>query len=137
MSGTKLLLDTNIVLYLLSGDKTLAEVINEKQVYVSFVTELELLSYSKIEEEEEQKVKSFLKECGIVNITEQVKERTILIKRKYNLKLPDSIIAATSEYLDIPLMTADGDFKKVEEINIIYYDVNENPDPDTHGVLGD
>jgi predicted nucleic acid-binding protein len=120
----------------LSGDETLAEVINEKQVYVSFVTELELLSYSKLEEEEEQKIKSFLKECGIVNITEQVKERTISIKRKYKLKLPDSIIAATSEYLDIPLITADADFKKVEDINVIHYNINENPAPDTNDVLG-
>ena len=123
MTGTKLLLDTNVVLYLLTGDQTVAEVINEKQVYVSFVTELELLGYSKLEKEEEEKIKSFLKECGIVNITEQVKERTIAIKRAFNLKLPDCIIAATSEYLDIPLMTADGDFTKVESINVVHYKV--------------
>jgi len=45
MSGDKLFLDTNIIIYFLSGDKTLAELIDEKMIYVSFVTQLELLSY--------------------------------------------------------------------------------------------
>ena len=130
VSGTKLILDTNIVLYLLSGDETVAEVINGKQIYISFVTELELLGYSKLSEEEEAQIHSFLSECGIVNITEQVKEKTIALRRAYKLKLPDCIIAATSHYLDIPLMTADPDFKKVEEINVVHYNVIEQTDID-------
>ena len=134
MSGTKLILDTNIVLYLLSGDKTVAEVINEKQIYISFVTELELLGHSKITKDEENQINGFLTECGIVNITEQVKEKTIELRRTYKLKLPDCIIAATSQYLGIPLMTADADFKNVEEINVVHYIVNEEPsDPENTG----
>jgi|GEM_PF-1651400 len=43
MSGNKLFLDTNIIIYFLSGDQTLAELIDEKTIYVSFVTQLELL----------------------------------------------------------------------------------------------
>jgi len=130
VSGTKLILDTNIVLYLLSGDETVAEVVNGKQIYISFVTELELLGYSKLTQEEEAQINSFLKECGIVNITEQVKEKTIELRRTYQLKLPDSIIAATSQYLSIPLMTADGDFKRVKEISVIHYNVIEQSDID-------
>ena len=45
MSGNKLFIDTNIVLYLLNGDQTLAELLHEKQLYISFITELELLAY--------------------------------------------------------------------------------------------
>ena len=36
MSGRKLFLDTNIILYLLNGDETLAELLNKKQLYISF-----------------------------------------------------------------------------------------------------
>ncbi len=43
MNGSKLLLDTNIVLFLLGGDKILAQEVNSKNYYVSFITELELL----------------------------------------------------------------------------------------------
>jgi predicted nucleic acid-binding protein len=45
MSGNSLLLDTNTVLYLLAGDETLAEFLNGKKLYISIITELELLSY--------------------------------------------------------------------------------------------
>jgi predicted nucleic acid-binding protein len=45
MSGSNLLLDTNIFLYLLGGDETIAETLNGKNIYVSFITELELLGY--------------------------------------------------------------------------------------------
>ena len=45
MSGNSLVVDTNIVLYLLSGDETVAALLNDRQIYLSFITELELLGY--------------------------------------------------------------------------------------------
>ncbi len=59
MSGTKLLLDTNVVLHLLSGDQTVAELINDKQVYLSFITELKLLGYRDIAEGEQNDSRAF------------------------------------------------------------------------------
>jgi predicted nucleic acid-binding protein len=47
-------LDTNIVLYLLSGDKTIADFLNKKQGYVSVITELELIGYPDISDTELQ-----------------------------------------------------------------------------------
>lgn len=44
MIGNNLLIDTNIALYLLEGGKTIATVLDGKDVYVSEITELELLS---------------------------------------------------------------------------------------------
>ena len=38
MSGNQLFLDTNIVLYLLNGDETLADFLQEKQLYISIIT---------------------------------------------------------------------------------------------------
>lgn len=43
MSGNSLLIDTNIALYLLNGDNTIAELLDGKDVYLSFISELELL----------------------------------------------------------------------------------------------
>ena len=54
MNGNKLFLDTNIVLYLLNGDQTLATLLNNKQVYISIITELELLGYNGLTNEEEK-----------------------------------------------------------------------------------
>jgi predicted nucleic acid-binding protein len=48
MNGNKLLLDTNAILYVLGADETLAAFLNGKELYVSIITELELLSYKRI-----------------------------------------------------------------------------------------
>ncbi|MGB3774365.1 MAG: hypothetical protein WA951_03840 [Leeuwenhoekiella sp.] len=56
MSGNSVFLDTNIVLYLLSGDATIADFLNNKTVYLSFITELELLGYKDISAEELSKL---------------------------------------------------------------------------------
>lgn len=57
----------------------------------------------------------------IVDINPVIKDYTIKLRQKYAMKLPDSIIAATSLYLNTPLITADTDFKKVEELDLILF----------------
>ena len=59
----------------------------------------------------------------MINLNEEIKSLTIELKRKYKLKLPDSIIAATAYYLNLPLITADKQFKQVDELEIILYEV--------------
>jgi predicted nucleic acid-binding protein len=44
------------------------------------------------------------------------------LKRNHRLKLPDCIIIATALYLDLPLITADQEFKKAEQLNLIFYE---------------
>ncbi len=122
MSGNKLFLDTNIVLYLLAGDETLATFLDKKQLYISVITELELLGYRGISEDEEQVIKNFVSDCKVITINSKIKEETIRVRKTYKTKLPDSIIIATSLYLDLPLITSDTDFKKVDELSLIHYE---------------
>ncbi len=122
MSGNKLFLDTNIILYLLNGDETLAELLNAKQLYISVITELELLAFKGITEEEEQVIKTFVAQCKVISITSAIKAETIRIRKLYGTKLPDSIIIATAVYLEIPLITSDSDFEKVQELTLFKYD---------------
>ena len=122
MSGNRLLLDTNTILYVLNGNETLATFLNEKELYVSVITELELLSYKRITSKEIRIVSDFLAQVNIVNITDEVKSATIDLRRKSNLKLPDSIIIATGIWLNIPVISSDLDFTKVEEADIISYE---------------
>ncbi len=121
MNGNSLFLDTNIILYLLNGDKTLAELLNNKQLYISVITELELLAYKGITAKEEKVIKEFVAQCKTITINNAVKQETIRIRKTYNTKLPDSIIIATALYLDFPLITSDIDFRKVEELTLIHY----------------
>lgn len=56
MSGNKFLLDTNAILYILNGDEALAKFLYEDRLYISIITEMELLSYKDITAKEMQLV---------------------------------------------------------------------------------
>lgn len=121
MSGNSLVADTNILIYLLSNDKVLSEILDQKQVYISFVTELELLSFRKFTAEEKKTILQLISECIIIDINSEIKKLVIDFRGKYNIKLPDAIIAATSSYINLPLITADKHFKELAEIDILLY----------------
>lgn len=118
MNGSDMFLDTNIILYLFSGSKILANLIHNKKVSISFVSELEILGFKGISEIEKRIFYNFLKDCEVININDIIKDITIKIKQNYTIKLPDAIIIATSTYLNVPLLTADKGFLKIKEANI-------------------
>jgi len=122
MNGNKLFLDTNIILYLLNGDKTLAEFLNQKQLYISVIIELELLAYKDITNKEEKVIIDFIRQCKVISFNNSIKNETIRIRKAYNTKLPDSIIIATALYLDLPLITSDIEFSRVKELTVISYE---------------
>lgn len=57
-----------------------------------------------------------------MDINAEIKKSVIELRSKYSIKLPDAIVAATANYINQPLITADSDFKKLEELGIIYYE---------------
>ena len=117
MNGDKFLIDTNILLYL-TGKKIDIRDLPKGKFYISFVTELEILSYPSLLPEEEKKLKRLLSEIPIIDANKEIKERTIEFRRKYNLKLPDAIIAATAFILGATLITNDRGFSIIKEIQI-------------------
>ncbi|WP_114750028.1 type II toxin-antitoxin system VapC family toxin [Pleomorphovibrio marinus] len=123
MSGNRLCVDTNILLYFLKGDQEVIEMISDKELVISFITELELLSFPKITPDSEDTIKGLLNNCQIVDIRPEIKELTIEFRRKSKLKLPDSIVAATAFYSKLPLLTADRQFRKVKELELIMYQI--------------
>lgn len=122
MNGGRLLLDTNIILYLLDGDETLIDILEGKQVYVSFVTELELYGFKQLTPDEKQKIDRVLSSCTVIDINAGIKSKTIEIRQNHNVKLPDSLIAGTALYFDIPLISADKGFNIIESLNLLNYE---------------
>ncbi len=121
MSGNRLLIDTNIIIYFLSGDSTLTSLLDGKHTYVSIITKLELLSYPELGKSEEQKIQHFLNACTVIELSPAIQQETILLRRKHRLKIPDSVIAASAIVFDIPLLTSDTALKKIAELEILYY----------------
>lgn len=107
MSGKEILVDTNILLYLLKGNDTLENLLQGKTIHISFITELELTGFGQITAKEERQIQNLLDECAIVPLNNDIKKAYVEIRKAHHLKLADAIIAGTAIALNIPLVTAD------------------------------
>jgi predicted nucleic acid-binding protein len=121
MNGNKFFLDTNIIIYILNGDKLISEYLSQKDFYTSIICEIELFGSKSLTPKEENQIRNFLQEFRIISIDHSIKELAISLRKKYSQKIPDLIIAATAISMDIPLVTADTGFKQITELEIDFY----------------
>jgi len=94
-------------------------VLPSQNYLISVITEMELLSYSGLNDFEENNIKSLLTHFNIVGISHDIKTKTIEIRKKYKLKLPDSIIVATAIVEHAILVTADKQLLKISDVETI------------------
>ena len=93
---------------------------------ISVVTQIEFFSSSKISESELFSLNNFIE---IVTVFDTIKIEIVLIcnhlRKKYKLKLPDALIAATAISNDLILITRNiKDFENISELTTIYpYDI--------------
>jgi predicted nucleic acid-binding protein len=111
---TRFVLDTNAVLYLLGG--RLAQPLPAGDYFISVISELELLAYPNITEDEEKRIKALLEDVTIIEFPATVKKQAIDLRKRHNLKLPDAIIAATALSLSATLLTNDQRLLALTEI---------------------
>ena len=116
MDGNRLLVDTNIVLYALQGDMALAKLLDGQNLYISFITRIELLSYPKIDQASIDLIEDFLEQVPVVESNPVINADAITLRRATGREVPDSIIAASARFLGVRLMTADKDFKKLDNV---------------------
>lgn len=115
-------LDTNAVLYYIGGDQSVCALVDHAfldgaPLYVSAITVGELLIFPKLGMTEENGIHKFLSVCSIISIDTSIAERAGSIGRTYNLKLADSIIAATALFTGSTLMTRNiRDFRRVPSL---------------------
>ena len=118
MNGNSfLVLDTNIVLYHLAN--RLQKSLEKKQYAISIITEIELLSYPKIQADEINLIENFVAQTTVIKLTDSIKIATVALRKRYKLKLPDAIIAATASRPQSPLLTNDKKLLNISEIETI------------------
>ena len=125
MNGIDFLADTNALIYLLNGNSCMSPYL-EKTLAVSVISEMELLSYSGISKKDEENIKALFNDCTELPISNEIKEKTIEIRKKYKTKLPDAIVAASAIVYDIPLITADKGFRQITELKLEFITPAEN-----------
>lgn len=121
MSGREILVDTNILIYLMGGDRSIQQILQGKVIYVSFVTELELIGMNLPKLSDLLKVKAILSDAIILPLNESIKDHNRRIRGNYRLKLPDSVIAATSLTYRLPFLSADRQFFAVDGLELVRY----------------
>ncbi|WP_259071360.1 type II toxin-antitoxin system VapC family toxin [Mucilaginibacter sp. X4EP1] len=126
MNGKEILVDTNIILYLLTGSDPLEEFLQGKDIYISFITELELIGFKNITADEEKQIAELLSDCSIIPMNKLIKEQYVELRKKYSLKLADAVIAATSIVFNMPIISSDKQFKTIDELRLITYQHSVN-----------
>ncbi len=116
MSGSDLLVDTNIIILTLGGSKRLAEYVEGKRLFISVISEIEAFGYPGLTAKGRKQVEAYVGRCTVLGLTDKVKDETIAIRARYRSKVPDAIIAATAWTFGLTLLTADKGFVKLAEI---------------------
>jgi predicted nucleic acid-binding protein len=122
--GTRYLIDSNAVIDYLRGSLPdpgmtfMNNVVNELP-NVSIITKIEVLGFNAAPEASELLV-DFFEDALVLPLSEDVVKETIRLRKKYKIKLPDAIIAATAIASNLKLITRNtADFGRIEELNCI------------------
>ena len=125
MERKNYLIDTNVAIYyfgltLSTESEKFIEQILCAGYYISVINRIELLGFKRISENEADAFNSFISNSIILDLEEEVIIETIKLRKKYNIKLPDAIIAATCIVNDCSLITNNiKDFEQIIELRSV------------------
>ena len=124
MEEKQYLIDTNAVIDYL-GNKLLASGMDfmngviDAVPNVSVKTKIELLGFN-TPEQHYKTLTDFINDATVLDLTNNVVETSIEIRKKHKTKLPDAIIAATALVYDLVLISGNiSDFKNIDGLHLI------------------
>jgi predicted nucleic acid-binding protein len=119
------LLDTNVVVHYLAKSLPLKSIdfLNQfidQDCYVSVITQMELLGFNFKNSIERNVTEVFIENAIILDLNNEVVQKTIAIRKSRKIDLPDAIIAATAIVYDLTLITRNmKDFEKIQKIKVL------------------
>ncbi len=124
--GIKYLWDSNIAIYYLQqqfpvkAEILVDNLVKESPVAISAITEIELLCWKAATDDDLKVLNDFISDCFVFELEQTIKLKTAEIRKIYNIKLPDAIIAATAIVYELVLITRnEKDFLQIEGLNIV------------------
>jgi predicted nucleic acid-binding protein len=119
------LLDSNTLIDYLaaklppSAMQKMHEIVNGG-LFISVISQIEVLGYNTGHTDVDTRNALFIELAEIFNLSPEIVQRTITIRKQHKIKLPDAIIAATAMVHDFTLITRNSsDFKKINELRLI------------------
>lgn len=123
--GKRYLLDSNTIIDYIAGlqpgkaRQWLDQVIDE-EINVSVITKIEVLSYDPDKDDNYSVLIEFFEASGIFELSADIVNKTIQIRQKQKIKLPDAIIAATALVNDFELVSRNTkDFRNISGLAVI------------------
>ena len=122
--GKGYLIDTNILIYYLADAIPKEEINRVEEILktsfnISIITKIEFLGWRGHTEEGFKKAKEFISFARVIPLEDEIANLTMDLRRKYKIKLPDAIIAATALYYDLILVTRnEKDFEGIKGLEI-------------------
>ena len=112
------LIDSNIIVYsYLPQYEYLRELFTQDSVYISEISRLEVLGYHKLTNDEGAYFRDVFSFVPIIFPSQEIFDTAINIRKSYNLKLGDSLIAATALVNNLSIYTRNlSDFKKIATV---------------------
>jgi predicted nucleic acid-binding protein len=101
--------------------------------FISVITRIELYGFPGISPKERGDITRFLEKVTEFPLTDEVVQRAIEVRRRFHLKTPDAIIAATALELGVTLVTGDGPLAKKKIPGLL---VTVVPFPSTENLPG-
>lgn len=122
MGSKRYLMDSNAVIDYLGRKFTLPAMEFMSEVvdaipFVSIITKIEVLGFT-TSDTHMRLLADFMNDAVVVELTEEVAQTAIQIRRIHKIKLPDAIIAATALTSSRTLLTRNiSDFKNIEGLD--------------------
>ena len=128
--GKRYLLDSNTVIDYIAGlypDKALQwlnQLIDE-EINISVITKIEVLSFEPDKDDNYTVLVDFFESSNTFELTNDIVNKTIQIRQKQKIKLPDAVIASTALVNGLILVSRNTkDFKNVPNLEILNpYDI--------------
>jgi len=115
------LIDSNILIYsYLNKYEYLRQLFVKESIFISEITRVEVLGYHKLNSEEDRYFRDVFNFIPVIFPSQEIFDASIIIRKTYNLKLGDSIIAATAYVNNLLIYTRNiSDFERVKSIKCI------------------
>ncbi|MCC5816360.1 MAG: type II toxin-antitoxin system VapC family toxin [Leptospira sp.] len=114
------MIDSNIIIYASKGMINFSEIFDSETILsISIVSYIETLGYDFKIDREKEMIERFINNMKVIYIDSYIAEKTIEIRRKHKIALPDAIIAATAIIHDLTFVTKNiSDFEKITDLNL-------------------
>jgi len=117
------LVDSNVLIDYIAerfseSELELLDTIFDDGLNISVITKIEILGFN-ISPEEERRMAEFLDYANILQLTDDIVDATISLKKSIKIKTPDAIIASTALISGLTLITSNtSDFKRIAGLKL-------------------